>query len=138
MPCCLSASSFTNRKATRGEGEAGVYPVTNRSMEAFYAEFPLEALPSDPHQHGGAEFIYVLRGALWVKVGEEEGMLNAGDAIYFDSRVPQLPPRWHRRLHGPGGDNTRSTRKQCQLAAADLLKAMVTFVPSLGLERTSN
>jgi quercetin dioxygenase-like cupin family protein len=57
-------------------------------MEAFYAEFPLEALPSDPHQHGGAEFIYVLRGALWVKVGEEESKLDAGDAIYFDSSVP--------------------------------------------------
>jgi transcriptional regulator with XRE-family HTH domain len=64
------------------------YPVANRSMEAFYAEFPFEALPSDPHQHGSAEFIYVLSGALWVNVGEEESKLNAGDAIYFDSRVP--------------------------------------------------
>jgi quercetin dioxygenase-like cupin family protein len=64
------------------------YPVANRSMEAFYAEFALEAPPSDPHQHGSAEFIYVLGGRLAVDVAGEQTTLNTGDAMYFDSSVP--------------------------------------------------
>ncbi len=64
------------------------YPVANRTMEAFYAEFPLDALPSDPHQHGSVEFIYVLGGQVVVDVVGEQTTLNAGDAMYFDSSVP--------------------------------------------------
>lgn len=64
------------------------YPVADRRMEAFYAEFPAGAPPSPTHQHDGAEFIYVLSGILCVEVGEDESKLNAGDAIYFDSGVP--------------------------------------------------
>ena len=57
-------------------------------MESFYAEFPLDALPSDPHQHGSVEFIYVLGGSLTVDVVGEQTTLNVGDAMYFDSSVP--------------------------------------------------
>ena len=64
------------------------YPVADRRMEAFYAEFPTEALPSDPHQHGSAEFIYVLSGGLRVDVEREATVLDAGDAMYFDSSAP--------------------------------------------------
>ena len=30
------------------------FPVTDRKMEAFYAEFPVQSKPSEPHQHAGA------------------------------------------------------------------------------------
>ena len=45
-------------------------------------------VPSEPHQHGSAEFIYVLSGRLVVDVEGEETALDAGDAMYFDSSVP--------------------------------------------------
>ncbi|RCW28745.1 XRE family transcriptional regulator [Ciceribacter lividus] len=64
------------------------YPVADRRMEAFYAEFPADAPPSEPHRHGSAEFIYVLSGRLAVDVDGEENVLHAGDAMYFDSSVP--------------------------------------------------
>ena len=64
------------------------YPASNRRMEAFYAEFPLDAPSSEPHQHGSAEFIYVLSGRLVVIVDGREAALEAGDAVYFDSSVP--------------------------------------------------
>ena len=64
------------------------YPATDRQMEAFYAEFPTDAPPSEPHRHGSAEFIYVLSGRLVVDVDGEIRVLDAGDAIYFDSSVP--------------------------------------------------
>lgn len=63
------------------------YPVADRRMEAFYAEFPTDAPQSEPHQHGSAEFIYVLGGRLAVDVGGEETVLESGDAIYFDSNA---------------------------------------------------
>lgn len=64
------------------------YPASDRRMDAFYAEFPTDSQPSKPHRHGSAEFIYLLSGRLWVDVGGKETMLDAGDAIYFDSSVP--------------------------------------------------
>jgi mannose-6-phosphate isomerase-like protein (cupin superfamily) len=44
-----------------------------------------DAPPSDLHRHEGAELIYVLSGKLAVRVEDEETILSAGDAMYFDS-----------------------------------------------------
>ena len=64
------------------------FPVTDRKMEAYYAEFPLHSTPSELHRHDGAELIYVLRGKLAVKVGDEETVLGEGDTMYFDAKTP--------------------------------------------------
>jgi transcriptional regulator with XRE-family HTH domain len=64
------------------------FPVTDRKMEAYYAEFPANAGPSAPHQHDGAEFIYVLKGRLAVNVDGEDSVLDEGDAMTFDSSAP--------------------------------------------------
>src|ERR687893_148851 len=61
------------------------FPITDRKIEAFYAEFPQDAAPSALHRHAGAELIYVLRGKLSVTVADEETILAAGDAMYFDA-----------------------------------------------------
>jgi quercetin dioxygenase-like cupin family protein len=57
-------------------------------MEAFYAEFPMQSNPSEPHQHEGAEFIYVIKGQLAVNIDEENIVLEEGDAMYFASGAP--------------------------------------------------
>ena len=64
------------------------FPVTDRRMEAYYAEFPAHAKPAPPHSHEGAEFIYVLRGQLAIDVAGETTVLDEGDAMYFDSSAP--------------------------------------------------
>jgi transcriptional regulator with XRE-family HTH domain len=64
------------------------FPVTDRKMEAYYAEFPANAGPSAPHRHDGAEFIYVLKGRLAVNVDGEDSVLDEGDAMTFDSSAP--------------------------------------------------
>jgi transcriptional regulator with XRE-family HTH domain len=64
------------------------FPVTDRKMEAFYAEFPVHAAPSQPHLHAGAEFIYVVKGQLIVQIETEDVVLDEGDAIYFESNAP--------------------------------------------------
>jgi len=61
------------------------YPLTDRKMEAFVAEFPENAVPSEPHQHGSEELIYVLAGTLQVTVAGGKVKLEEGDAMAFDS-----------------------------------------------------
>jgi transcriptional regulator with XRE-family HTH domain len=63
------------------------FPVNDRKMNAFLAEFSLQSKPSQPHQHEGAELIYVIKGELVVNVDGADVALNEGDAMYFDSSV---------------------------------------------------
>lgn len=65
------------------------YRATERKLSAFLADFqevPQEKLK--PHQHAGIEFLYVLKGSLAIKIGSDEYVLEAEDAIYFDSAIP--------------------------------------------------
>jgi transcriptional regulator with XRE-family HTH domain len=64
------------------------FPVTDRKMEAYYAEFPTDAKPAPAHSHDGAELVYVLHGALAIDVAGVTTVLDEGDAIYFDSGAP--------------------------------------------------
>jgi transcriptional regulator with XRE-family HTH domain len=64
------------------------FPVTDRKIESFFAEFPVQAKPSEPHRHDGAELIYVIKGQLVVNVDGKDVTLDAGDAMYFDSSAP--------------------------------------------------
>ncbi len=61
------------------------FPVTDRKLQAFHAEFPIWSKVSEPHQHAGAELIYVLKGQLIVSIAGDDLALNEGDAMYFDS-----------------------------------------------------
>ena len=63
------------------------FPINERKMNAFLAEFSLRSKPSQPHQHEGAELIYVIKGQLVVNVDGADVALNEGDAMYFDSSV---------------------------------------------------
>jgi quercetin dioxygenase-like cupin family protein/ribosome-binding protein aMBF1 (putative translation factor) len=62
----------------------------DRHMEPFLVTL----VPSKTHEerssHDGQEFIYVLAGAMEVRLGEEHHVLEPGDSIYYDSTVPHL------------------------------------------------
>lgn len=64
------------------------YPVTDRKMEAYLAEFETESGTTEPHEHDGAEIIYVISGALTLNVADEDIELSEGDSVYFDSGYP--------------------------------------------------
>ena len=77
------------------------YPAVERRFNAYYAEFlPVAPDKRRPHAHGGAEFIYVLKGALSVQIGTDEHALGQGDSIYFDSSIPHS--------YGRGGERACS------------------------------
>jgi mannose-6-phosphate isomerase-like protein (cupin superfamily) len=66
------------------------YLVPDREMDPYFAEFvPLTPeIKAKAHMHGGFEFLYVLKGGLEVRHGEQQCLLEAGDAAYFDSSTP--------------------------------------------------
>lgn len=61
------------------------FPLKNRPIEAYLAEWPPARPPAEAHSHDGTELLYVLDGALTVIIGGEEHRLDQGDAICFDS-----------------------------------------------------
>ena len=64
------------------------FPATDRKLDVYLAEFPAASVPSDPHQHPGVEFIYIVRGRLVVNVGGDDTTLAEGDAMQFDAGTP--------------------------------------------------
>ena len=64
------------------------YRAVERKLSAFLADF--QELPPEkikPHQHAGIEFLYLIKGSLALKIGSDEYVLEAEDAIYFDAAV---------------------------------------------------
>lgn len=83
---------FPERPGARApayEFESLDFASVERKMNAYYAEFrPIRIEDARPHQHPGAEFLYVLHGRLALRVRDEDHVLRAGDSIYFNSAVP--------------------------------------------------
>jgi transcriptional regulator with XRE-family HTH domain len=66
------------------------YMVPDRLMDPYFAEFvplPPQVEPK-AHVHSGYEFLYILAGQLALLHGGQETVLDAGDAVYFDSATP--------------------------------------------------
>ncbi len=74
------------------------YPVTDRKLNGYYVEIEAAERSSEPHEHPGAEIVYVLRGELVINVAGEDHSLHKGDSIYFDSSHPHS---YRRRGHAP-------------------------------------
>ena len=72
----------------------------DRHMEPFLVSLEPSKADEERSTHDGQEFIYVLEGAMEVKLGEEVHILEAGDSIYYDSTVPHL-------VKNHGGNITR-------------------------------
>ena len=64
------------------------YPVSDRKLNGYYVEFGEGAERSEPHEHPGAEIIYVLGGELVVNLDGEDFKLGQGDSMYFDCAHP--------------------------------------------------
>src|SRR5918994_548301 len=56
------------------------FPVSDRKMEAYYAEFEAQSGSTEPHRHPGAEIIYVINGQLVVSFDGEDTLLSEGDS----------------------------------------------------------
>ena len=64
------------------------YPVSESKLNGYYVEVEAQDQPSEPHEHPGAEIIFVVRGELVLNLEGEDVTLCEGDSMYFDSGHP--------------------------------------------------
>jgi transcriptional regulator with XRE-family HTH domain len=57
-------------------------------MEAFLFTFPSNIDKYVFFEHEGEEFLFILSGRVEWQIGHERHVLEAGDAVYFDARLP--------------------------------------------------
>lgn len=83
-------------RSTSQKGKKNIYTykslapeVKGRHMEAVIVQ--LEENPSkEVSIHDGEEFIYVLDGTVFLKIGDDQFELNPGDSAYYLSTTPHL------------------------------------------------
>jgi transcriptional regulator with XRE-family HTH domain len=65
-------------------------PLTRRpgGMQAFKVIIPTGGGSPDPQTHEGYEWLYVLNGRLRLVIGEQDLILEPGEAAEFDTREP--------------------------------------------------
>lgn len=65
------------------------YRFRKPAMEPFLVTVPPKADGAlEANRHLGEEFIYMLRGRLEIRLGDDSVVMEPGDSIYFDSRTP--------------------------------------------------
>lgn len=108
-------------------------PLSRRpgGLQAYKMVFPagLHPGPPDPRTHEGYEWMYVLSGRMRLVLGEHDLLVDAGEAVEFDTRVPHWftnpgpGPAEVLSLWGPQGERmhvrARSTRRRAAPGADD-------------------
>jgi len=64
------------------------YNFKHRTMEPLIVTLDYSKPPVDQVSHTGQEFNFVIEGQVKVTVVKTEHILNPGDSIYFDARLP--------------------------------------------------
>ncbi|MBP7736141.1 MAG: cupin domain-containing protein [Spirochaetes bacterium] len=59
----------------------------NRKMEPFLVTLEPVAKKGVPYSHDGEEFLFVLEGKVEIQLGAHTDILEAGDSIYYDSKL---------------------------------------------------
>ena len=67
-------------------------PVSDRKLNGYYVEFGKEDEQSEPHEHPGAEIIYVLDGELVVNLEGEDFTLGQANRCIRLRSSAHLPP----------------------------------------------
>lgn len=63
--------------------------VISRHMESFIVRLTSNVYyAQDLSSHEGEEFLYVLEGAMKIKLADKEETLHAGDSIFYHSTIP--------------------------------------------------
>lgn len=67
------------------------HDMKDRHMEPFLVTLEPATLASPkPAAHDGEEFLFVLEGEMEVTLGDHSDVLQPGDAVYYDSKIPHL------------------------------------------------
>ncbi|MFD1722793.1 helix-turn-helix domain-containing protein [Amnibacterium endophyticum] len=78
------------RRAPRRADGVLVAPLTleDAPVQGFKLVLQPVAAPPEPRVHDGFEWVYVLSGRLRLELGGQEHLIEPGEAVEFDTRVP--------------------------------------------------
>lgn len=78
------------RRRPYREGGRTIAPLApeNSPNLTFKITYPPEEALPEPRVHDGFEWLYVLTGRLRLRLGEQDLILEAGEAAEFDTRTP--------------------------------------------------
>ena len=64
------------------------YRYGNKIMQPLLVTLEPSDAPAKPITHGGQEFNLVLEGVVIITLGNKEIVMNPGDSIYFNPKIP--------------------------------------------------
>jgi mannose-6-phosphate isomerase-like protein (cupin superfamily) len=82
LPVMRGGSAFGYDYVSLADGKAG------RKMDPFLFTFPSEIDKYVFFEHEGEEFLFVLSGKVEWQAGSSKVILETGDSIYFNARLP--------------------------------------------------
>jgi transcriptional regulator with XRE-family HTH domain len=68
--------------------ECLMFATEGKGMQAYLADFPYRKHGAQEHIHEGAEFLFVMEGALEIRFQGEDHLLKQGDSLHLDSSEP--------------------------------------------------
>ncbi len=68
--------------------ECLMFATEGKGMQAYLADFPYRKQAAQEHIHEGAEFLFVMEGALEIHFQGEDHLLKQGDSLHMDSSEP--------------------------------------------------
>ena len=60
----------------------------DKKMHPFYTKIAPGGGSKGMYSHEGEEFVYILKGELYIKVGDKEYVVKEGEGVYFKSYIP--------------------------------------------------
>jgi len=85
---CRSGKGVQIERYPGYEFSSLAYNFKHRTMEPLLVTLDSSKPPANQVSHSGQEFNLVLEGKVKVTVLKTEHILNTGDSIYFDARLP--------------------------------------------------
>jgi transcriptional regulator with XRE-family HTH domain len=85
---CRSGKGVQIERYPGYEFSSLAYNFKRRTMEPLLVTLDSSRPPADQVSHSGQEFNFIIEGTIKVTVVKTEHILNPGDSIYFDARLP--------------------------------------------------
>lgn len=108
----------------------------HKHMEPFLFTFPTSVSEEVFFEHDGEEFIFIMAGRVRFVVGDREWILNPGDSIYFDSRLPHRGEAIGGEakalviIYTPPGEDSRESKVRPGKSFPETLRQRETDLPA--------
>ncbi len=107
--CVIIRGGSTENRTANGLTYQPLSSSTKRfNLHPLIVTVPAYRTGDEAYQHVGEEWVHVLTGRLAVRIGNEQHILEPGDSVHFDSRLPH-------RLDAQDGQDAKVLLVACSI-----------------------